>query len=103
MALYIPKIRLFSHRIALKKLNLPRHNNTSSIPPVLLDFSPKCEDDLRARLMNDMQIYPDFVNPEEEKSLMEELELKFKRARYQFDHWDDVIISNYKFIFPHFF
>jgi len=57
----------------------------------LLDFSAACEEKVKNELSRDMQVLPDFITPEEEISLMEELEMKFKRARYQYDHWDDAI------------
>lgn len=55
-----------------------------------LEFSPDCDEAMTKRLGVDMQIHKDFINAEEEKNLLEELELKFKRSRYQYDHWDDV-------------
>ena len=55
-----------------------------------LEFSPDCDEAMRQMLEKDFQIHKDFINAEEEKNLLEELELKFKRSRYQYDHWDDV-------------
>jgi len=46
---------------------------------------------MKNEVFEDMQVFHDFISPEEEKNLMEELEIKFKRARYQYDHWDDAI------------
>ena len=66
---------------AFNKFNVPRRNSTSSSLLFLLDFFVKCDDDLKARPTNDLQIHTDFVNPEE-------LELTFKRT--QFDHWDNI-------------
>lgn len=64
----------------------------------LVDFSPNCEK-WREKLSHDMQIHRDFVSADEENNLLEEVELKFKRSKYQFDHWDDVSLShnNYHF------
>ena len=47
---------------------------------------------MKNEVFEDMQVLHDFISPEEENNLMEELEIKFKRARYQYDHWDDVIL-----------
>ena len=58
-----------------------------------LDFSPDCDEAMRNRFQVDMQIHKDFISVEEERNMLEELELKFKRSRYQYDHWDDVYIS----------
>jgi hypothetical protein len=55
-----------------------------------LEFSPECDEAMRQMLVKDFQIHKDFINVEEENNLLEELELKFKRSRYQYDHWDDV-------------
>ena len=60
----------------------------------LLDFSPAVGEIIKNKVSKDMQVLPDFISPKEETSLMEELEVKFKRARYQYDHWDDVIPYN---------
>ncbi|XP_026750781.1 alpha-ketoglutarate-dependent dioxygenase alkB homolog 7, mitochondrial [Galleria mellonella] len=49
------------------------------------------EPELRAAIMNDMQVLPDFVTEAEEASLLAELEPYLKRMRYEFDHWDDAI------------
>ncbi|KAK2575101.1 hypothetical protein KPH14_008827 [Odynerus spinipes] len=38
-----------------------------------------------------MKVYPDFITPEEEASLIKELEPYMKRLRYEFAHWDDAI------------
>lgn len=57
---------------------------------LLLDFSPKCDEQWKEKLSRDMQIYQDFITSDEEKNLLDEVEKKFKRTKYQFDHWDDV-------------
>lgn len=41
-------------------------------------------------LVATMQIFPDFISPEEEKSFVAELEPYLKRLRYESSHWDDV-------------
>lgn len=55
-----------------------------------LEFSAACDTKMKEMFQKNMEVHPDFITPEEEKSLMDELEPKFKRSRYQFDHWDDV-------------
>lgn len=75
------------------KLSRRHQFSSSTLSPSsssLLEFSPKCDEGLRSRFAEDMRVLCDFISPEEEKSLMDELEMKFKRVRYQFDHWDDV-------------
>ena len=63
----------------------------------LLDFSPNCEKDILEKLSHDMQIHRDFVSADEENELLKEVELKFKRSKYQFDHWDDVSLLHNKY------
>ena len=57
---------------------------------LLIDFSPKCDEQWKEKLSRDMQIHQDFITSDEEKNLLDEVEKKFKRTKYQFDHWDDV-------------
>ncbi|XP_030754499.1 alpha-ketoglutarate-dependent dioxygenase alkB homolog 7, mitochondrial [Sitophilus oryzae] len=42
-------------------------------------------------IVTSMTVYPDFLNPNEETSLMNELEPHMKKLRYEFDHWDNAI------------
>lgn len=58
---------------------------------LLLDFSPKCDEQWKEKLSRDMKIHQDFITSDEEKNLLDEVEKKFKRTKYQFDHWDDAI------------
>lgn len=48
------------------------------------------EPELRAAVLRDMQVFPDFVSEAEEAALLDELEPYLKRMRYEFDHWDNV-------------
>lgn len=43
-----------------------------------------------------MRIITDFISESEEKQLHEEIEPYMSRLRYEFDHWDDVSVSNHK-------
>lgn len=40
----------------------------------------------------DMALMENFISPTEEDSFLKELEPYLKRLRYEFDHWDDVIM-----------
>ena len=97
MAFYIAKnIRDFlKHAIHLSATCSHLARSMCSIPTDYsnspnLEFSPECDEATREMLIKDFQIHEDFINVEEENNLVEELELKFKRSRYQYDHWDDV-------------
>lgn len=49
------------------------------------------EQELRAAVVRDMQVYPNFVSEAEENQLLAELEPYLKRMRYEYDHWDNAI------------
>ncbi|XP_072934075.1 alpha-ketoglutarate-dependent dioxygenase alkB homolog 7, mitochondrial [Epargyreus clarus] len=49
------------------------------------------EPELRAEVLRNMRILPDFVSEAEEASLLAEVEPQLKRMRYEFDHWDNAI------------
>ncbi len=50
-----------------------------------------CDDEqIKETVLKDMLIYNDFISPEEEESLLNEVEPYMKRLRYEYDHWDDV-------------
>ncbi|XP_013787528.1 alpha-ketoglutarate-dependent dioxygenase alkB homolog 7, mitochondrial-like [Limulus polyphemus] len=40
---------------------------------------------------NSMVVYEDFLNEEEEKNIIDEIEPYMKKLRYEYDHWDDAI------------
>lgn len=44
----------------------------------------------RKTFLTDMLIMEDFLTPEEEQKLIEEVDPYMQRLRYEFDHWDDV-------------
>lgn len=81
----IPLSAICSHSKALCFSSAESH----AISPNL-EFSPDCDEATKERLRRNMKIHEDFISAEEENNLLEELELKFKRSRYQYDHWDDV-------------
>ncbi|CAG9791130.1 unnamed protein product [Diatraea saccharalis] len=47
------------------------------------------EPELRANVLRDMRIIPNFITEQEETTLLAELEPVLKRMRYEFDHWDN--------------
>ncbi|XP_028174035.1 alpha-ketoglutarate-dependent dioxygenase alkB homolog 7, mitochondrial-like, partial [Ostrinia furnacalis] len=63
--------------------------------PSLIEILPSWkadeEPELRAAVLRDMQVLPDFVSEAEEAALLAELEPALKRMRYEFDHWDNAI------------
>lgn len=62
-----------------------------TLKSVNLNKVEKSITDWRDALCATMKVYPDFITPEEETFLLEELEPYMKRLRYEIDHWDDAI------------
>lgn len=48
----------------------------------------------RSELLATMRIFKNFISPEEEDSLFQEVEPYMKRLRYEYSHWDDVSIGH---------
>ncbi|XP_012273262.1 alpha-ketoglutarate-dependent dioxygenase alkB homolog 7, mitochondrial [Orussus abietinus] len=63
--------------------------NASSVASV--GTGEEIEKNWRSELKHTMRIHLDFISPEEEESLFQEVEPYMKRLRYEFDHWDDAI------------
>jgi hypothetical protein len=53
-----------------------------------------------------MLVHENFINEQEENSLLEEIEPYLKRMRYEFEHWDNVSNSvmlksaNMRYLWP---
>lgn len=47
-------------------------------------------DDWKTELTATMKVIPDFITPQEEDSMLQEVEPYMKRLRYEFSHWDGV-------------
>ena len=51
----------------------------------------ECDDpEIAAIFESDLLVKEDFISPEEEASLLNEIEPYMKKLRYEYDHWDDV-------------
>lgn len=89
-------IRLINHNI---NTNFPVVLNRRLISNTLRDFvdikADATEDELYLQqvLAEDFQLKTDFINKDEEESLMQEIEKAFRRTKYQYDHWDGVCLS----------
>lgn len=59
--------------------------------------------DWKTELHATMRIFPNFVNEEEENSILKEMEPYLKRLRYEGSHWDNVSKIYRMFIFFSFF
>lgn len=47
--------------------------------------------ELRDRVVQGVRVQGEYVTQQEEAALLAELDIQFKRMRYEFDHWDDAI------------
>jgi len=70
----------------------PSHGSSSS-DEGFLDHSPALRENepWRHRLQNTMLVFPRFISPEEETSVLNEIEPYLKRMTYETSHWDDAI------------
>ncbi|XP_013197313.2 alpha-ketoglutarate-dependent dioxygenase alkB homolog 7, mitochondrial [Amyelois transitella] len=62
-----------------------------SLVEILPSWPESEQPELRSAVLRDMRVLPNFVTEAEEASLVQELEPRLKRMRYEFDHWDNAI------------
>lgn len=55
-----------------------------------IDFSSTITEEEKCTILKNMLIFDSYLSPDEEKSLLGEIEPYMKRLRYEFDHWDNV-------------
>jgi len=48
---------------------------------------------LKEIVTKDFTLVQNFINTNEESSLMQEIEKSFRRTKYQYDHWDGVSVK----------
>jgi alkylated DNA repair protein alkB family protein 7 len=56
-----------------------------------MEFKGNWPEDVKAKFLKDVQVIEDFISPEDESSVIQEIEPYLKRMRYERDHWDDAI------------
>lgn len=57
----------------------------------ILEFNGNWPIDVKEKFLKDFKVIENFINEEEESSLLQEIEPYLKRMRYERDHWDDAI------------
>lgn len=55
--------------------------------------------ELAERLGSQVEVRTAFISEEEEQALLRELEPGLRKKRYEFDHWDDVGVACFCFLF----
>lgn len=55
-----------------------------------IDFSKAITGEEKCNILQNMLVIDSFLSPDEEKTLLGEIEPYMKRLRYEFDHWDNV-------------
>ncbi|XP_028164637.1 alpha-ketoglutarate-dependent dioxygenase alkB homolog 7, mitochondrial-like [Ostrinia furnacalis] len=83
--------KTFSSDNVQAKINTQKLSGDPSLIEVLPSWKADEEPELRAAVLRDMQVLPDFVSEAEEAALLAELEPALKRMRYEFDHWDNAV------------
>ncbi|XP_008555356.1 alpha-ketoglutarate-dependent dioxygenase alkB homolog 7, mitochondrial [Microplitis demolitor] len=83
-------------RILFKKQSLSRLMNPTrsarTTTTALGNFDDiEAVNNWRSELLATMRIFKNFISPEEEDSLFQEVEPYMKRLRYEYSHWDDAI------------
>lgn len=56
-----------------------------------MEFNGNWPIDVKEKFLKDFKVIENFINEEEESSLLQEIEPYLKRMRYERDHWDDAI------------
>lgn len=56
-----------------------------------MEFEGNWPAEVHEKFLKDMIVIDNFILPNDEKTLMEEIEPYLKRMRYERDHWDDAI------------
>ncbi|XP_075528927.1 alpha-ketoglutarate-dependent dioxygenase alkB homolog 7, mitochondrial isoform X3 [Dermacentor variabilis] len=80
--------RLYSAQVDFSDASKPRAALTEEYVKAHFEGS---DTDTLAEVTQSMTVYDDFVTPEEETTLIAEIEPQYKRLRYESSHWDDAI------------
>ncbi|XP_053677940.1 alpha-ketoglutarate-dependent dioxygenase alkB homolog 7, mitochondrial [Anopheles nili] len=83
--------RLFHQSLVRCDRNSKPANTNDAIATDCLSFFGQWPEPDRECFISDMRIIHQFININEESSLLDEIEPYLKRLRYEFDHWDDAI------------
>ncbi|RVE43064.1 hypothetical protein evm_012295 [Chilo suppressalis] len=90
-----PKLRTFGSLSEDKSLTQSKVCGVVAADPSYVEVCPTWpvgeEPELRASVLRDMCVIPNFITEQEEAVLLAELEPVLKRMRYEFDHWDNAI------------
>ncbi|XP_015124670.1 alpha-ketoglutarate-dependent dioxygenase alkB homolog 7, mitochondrial [Diachasma alloeum] len=82
-------------RVLLLKKYSPSSRSIYNSPQLTTSALDKIETNentkWREELLSTMRIFPEFITPQEEERLFNEVEPYMKRLRYEFSHWDDAI------------
>ncbi|GBP20831.1 Alpha-ketoglutarate-dependent dioxygenase alkB homolog 7, mitochondrial [Eumeta japonica] len=91
---YLPVtlVRNFSSSTGSIKPVIPEDKSdvdSTELLEVCTSWPEEEEVELRANVLRDMQVLPNFVSEQEEASLMAEVDPYLRKLRYEFDHWDN--------------
>lgn len=75
---------------ACQDILLRRFPKIAIITRPLSTYCDTIHADLKHEIVSNMLVHENFINEQEENSLLEEIEPYLKRMRYEFEHWDNV-------------
>lgn len=76
---------------ACQDILLSRFPKIAIITRPLSTYCDTIHTDLKHEIVSNMLVHENFINEQEENSLLEEIEPYLKRMRYEFEHWDNAI------------
>lgn len=91
---------------ACQDILLSRFRKIAIIKRPLSTYCDTIHTDLKHEIVSNMLVHENFINEQEENSLLEEIEPYLKRMRYEFEHWDNVSNSvmlksaNMRYLWP---
>ena len=92
-------VSLFDTRTKLNACTITGCRSLSSHAEHSLNsWCESSDKDTENTILGSFKLIQTFINEEEEKCLLKEAERYLKKIRYEYDHWDDVIILIYKTI-----
>ncbi|XP_057337229.1 alpha-ketoglutarate-dependent dioxygenase alkB homolog 7, mitochondrial [Microplitis mediator] len=84
-------VRILFKKQSLSRLMNPTRSARTSTTALGNFDDIEADKNWRSELLATMRIFKNFISPEEEDSLFQEVEPYMKRLRYEYSHWDDAI------------
>lgn len=82
---------IYTNKIYSSTLTITKHN----LKPETHQCYECASTSLAELARRDMIVVNDFITEDEENNLLQEIEPKWRRLKYQFDHWDNVMFYHF--------